>query len=264
MEIRAKLTSGSHLWPQLWMLPMENAYGGWAASGEIDIMQQRGNQPGVASGGLHHGATWPKSARTTNGEKVFPSDLSADYHVYALEWTETQMKWYVDSNNFQTQNLDRWWNTSATDSPYTAKGQPWDKPFYFSMKLAVGGSLFNGYPALTNAQADAWKVSELRVDYVRVYKKGKKKSSSSSSSSTLSSTIETASADELVNGVNSKNPPWLEANTSVIMTASAGGAAALTLGIAVIATVAYRKKKAAQFPVNYAATPSEFKSLCCC
>ena len=43
VEIRAKLPEGDWLWPALWMLPVDEAYGPWPMSGEIDIMESRGN-----------------------------------------------------------------------------------------------------------------------------------------------------------------------------------------------------------------------------
>lgn len=43
VQIRAKLPKGDWIWPAIWMLPKDNAYGQWPASGEIDIMESRGN-----------------------------------------------------------------------------------------------------------------------------------------------------------------------------------------------------------------------------
>ena len=34
---------GDWLWPAIWMLPVKHAYGQWPASGEIDIMESKGN-----------------------------------------------------------------------------------------------------------------------------------------------------------------------------------------------------------------------------
>ena len=31
------------LWPAMWMLPKDNVYGAWPLSGEIDIVESRGN-----------------------------------------------------------------------------------------------------------------------------------------------------------------------------------------------------------------------------
>ncbi len=44
-EMRAKLPTGKGLWPAFWMLPEQDRYGAWAASGEIDIMEAWGSQP---------------------------------------------------------------------------------------------------------------------------------------------------------------------------------------------------------------------------
>ncbi len=45
IEVRAKLPMGQGMWPAIWMLPTDDVYGGWAASGEIDIMEYRGQTP---------------------------------------------------------------------------------------------------------------------------------------------------------------------------------------------------------------------------
>ena len=37
VEARARLPIGQGMWPAIWMLPTDEVYGGWAASGEIDI-----------------------------------------------------------------------------------------------------------------------------------------------------------------------------------------------------------------------------------
>lgn len=49
VEIKAKLPKGDWLWPAIWMLPAHNEYGQWPASGEIDIMESRGNDPATYS-----------------------------------------------------------------------------------------------------------------------------------------------------------------------------------------------------------------------
>ena len=45
VEVVAKLPRGDWIWPSIWMLPLAETYGPWPASGEIDIMQSRGNPP---------------------------------------------------------------------------------------------------------------------------------------------------------------------------------------------------------------------------
>ena len=60
VEVRAKLPAGRGLWPAIWMLPTADAYGTWAASGEIDIMELVGHEPDTIRGSLAHGGPWPK------------------------------------------------------------------------------------------------------------------------------------------------------------------------------------------------------------
>jgi len=170
-ETRAKLPSGTHLWPAIWMLPTDWVYGGWAASGEIDIMESRGDHPDLVSGTLHHGAAWPNNVYDTTGDHGINVDLSQDFHVYALEWTGSTMKWFIDDYNFQTYDLNRWWNVTA-NGVYSKMGQPWDQRFHFILNLAVGGGFFGGYPALTDAQAAAWANPTMQIDYVRAYSYG--------------------------------------------------------------------------------------------
>ncbi|KAF8874733.1 concanavalin A-like lectin/glucanase domain-containing protein, partial [Infundibulicybe gibba] len=43
VEVRAKLPRGDWLWPAIWMLPENDTYGAWPLSGEIDILEARGN-----------------------------------------------------------------------------------------------------------------------------------------------------------------------------------------------------------------------------
>ena len=36
----------------------QEKYGGWPASGEIDIMEMKGQEPNIVLGTLHHGGSW--------------------------------------------------------------------------------------------------------------------------------------------------------------------------------------------------------------
>jgi beta-glucanase (GH16 family) len=51
VEVVAKLPRGDWLWPAIWMMPEKSAYGEWPRSGEIDIMEARGNVVDYPSGG---------------------------------------------------------------------------------------------------------------------------------------------------------------------------------------------------------------------
>jgi hypothetical protein len=50
LEIEAKLPKGDWIKPLISLLPARNVYGAWPASGEITLLQSRGNNPGYANG----------------------------------------------------------------------------------------------------------------------------------------------------------------------------------------------------------------------
>lgn len=173
-EFRATLPCGPGLWPALWLLPVDNAYGGWAASGEIDVMEARGQEPSKVLGTIHFGSRWPHNDHS-GAEYVFPDQAGInDFHVYALEWEPGVMRWYVDGHLYSTKR--QWWSCSKINSRHEgvrpteqAERTPWpapfDKPFYLVMNLAVGGR-FPGNP-----DASTTFPTEMVVDYVRVFDK---------------------------------------------------------------------------------------------
>lgn len=161
IDFRAKLPVGNGLWPALWLLPDDDTYGTWAASGEIDVMEARGRIPGASSGAIHFGGAWPAntcldgSYAFENGERI-----DTDYHIYSLVWEEDMLKWYVDGNIFFYAASDQWYTTASG-----AKGAPFDQEFYIIMNLAVGGWFDGG---ITPEAGDL--PATMQVDYVRVYK----------------------------------------------------------------------------------------------
>ena len=64
IEIRAQLPKGDWLWPAIWLLPAQNFYSEWPASGEIDIIESRGNDK-LLSGGPNGKDIGSKSVGTT-------------------------------------------------------------------------------------------------------------------------------------------------------------------------------------------------------
>lgn len=164
VDIRAKLPTGNGIWPALWMLPEDSAYGAWAASGEIDIMEAKGRLPGTTSGAVHFGGQWPVN-RYIAGEYHFPQGqtFANDYHVYSMIWEEDNIKWYVDGKFFFKVNRSQWYSVGAPNNP----NAPFDQPFYLIMNLAIGG-YFDGLLSPDPSDIPA----TMQVDYVRVYQEG--------------------------------------------------------------------------------------------
>ena len=156
-EIRAKLPGGQGIWPAIWMLPEKEKYGGWAASGEIDIMELVGHEWDTVHGTLHHGDRWPKNVHTGAPFKLKRGTFGDDFHVFALEWEQGEIRWYVDGELYQTQN--KW---SAPDAEFPA---PFDQPFHIILNVAVGGN----WPG--PASDDTEFPQRMLVDYVRVFER---------------------------------------------------------------------------------------------
>jgi beta-glucanase (GH16 family) len=170
-EFRARLPTGQGVWPALWMLPQDEKYGGWPASGEIDVMEARGQQPTRVLGTLHFGSRWPANTEASRTYELPRRGTIADFHVYALEWEPGEIRWYVDGERYATQSF--WWSSSKSEGGKGAKPRqeadlnpwpaPFDQPFYLVMNVAVGGK-FVGNPDRTTPFP-----AEMLVDYVRVY-----------------------------------------------------------------------------------------------
>ncbi len=156
-EVRAKLPEGRGIWPAIWMLPDKETYGGWAASGEIDIMELVGHEPETVHGTLHHTASWPDNKHTGAPFRLKEGKFSDDFHVFTLEWEEGEIRWFVDGELYQT--LNEWTTTGGT---FPA---PFDRPFHLILNVAVGGA-WPGPPD------DSTKFPQrMEVDYVRVYQR---------------------------------------------------------------------------------------------
>jgi len=88
------LCSGDWIWPAIWMLPRYDEYGEWPMSGEIDIMESRGNAPGYPYHGsdyiastLHWGPYYPQDPYDkTHNEYQLPNGKSFadDFHIFGL------------------------------------------------------------------------------------------------------------------------------------------------------------------------------------
>ena len=153
-EARIKLPTGQGLWPAFWMLPSEWRYGGWPSSGEIDIMELVGHEPETVHGTIHFGGLG-NHLFTGKGYTLEEGIFNDEFHVFAVEWEEREMRWFIDDELFLTQNS---WSTKNAAYP-----APFDQPFHILLNVAVGGN-WPGPPDET-----AVFPQRMEVDYVRVY-----------------------------------------------------------------------------------------------
>jgi beta-glucanase (GH16 family) len=164
-EIRAKMPDGQGIWPAVWLLPTDSPYGGWAAGGEIDIIESRGSAVHETTGALHFGGPWPRNTHLAHAYPFPKTNAAEDFHLYALEWNANEISWYVDGELCQTRTKDEWFSEAARTNP----SAPFDQLFHLIVNVAVDGRFFEN----TDQQADRLPNSAfpqtLEVDFIRVY-----------------------------------------------------------------------------------------------
>ena len=164
-EIRAKMPNGQGIWPAVWMLPTNSKYGGWASGGEIDIIESRGSMVEETTGALHFGGAWPRNTYLAHSYKFPKNNAAEKFHIYTLEWTADEIKWFVDGKLCKTRKKDEWFSEAAKQNP----SAPFDQEFHMIINVAVDGRFFEK----TKQQADRLKPNvfpqTLQIDYVRVY-----------------------------------------------------------------------------------------------
>ncbi len=155
IEVSAKVPTGVGTWPAIWMLPTDWAYGGWPASGEIDIMEHVGYDPNVIHGSIHTKA-YNHTIGTQKSKQLNIPTATTQFHVYAIEWFADHIDFFIDNYKYFTfNNENKGWEY-----------WPFDKRFHLILNLAVGGN----WGGVQGVDVNAFP-AKMEVDYVRAYKK---------------------------------------------------------------------------------------------
>lgn len=156
MEVRAKLPAGRGTWPAIWMLPTDWTYGGWPASGEIDIMEYVGYQPDVVHSSVH---TRDRNFMNRNNFTVTHNNNSVEeqFNNYVVEWRKDRLDFFVNNVKIGT-----YANTGGGWAVW-----PFDKRFHMILNLAIGGD-WGGAQGIDNNIFP----TRMEVEYVRVFKEG--------------------------------------------------------------------------------------------
>lgn len=154
IEVRAKLPKGRGTWPAIWMLSTDWKYGGWPASGEIDIMEHVGFDPGIVHGTIHTEA-YNHIKRTQKEGTITIADAQDTFHLYAIDWTKDKIDFWVDGTRYHTVTR------AETDTP---NEWPFDQRFHLILNMAVGGN-WGGKQGIDET---IWP-QRMEIDYVRVY-----------------------------------------------------------------------------------------------
>ena len=149
IEVKAKLATGKGLWPAIWMLGADISEVGWPASGEIDILEYIGREPGIVFTSLHTPAS---HGNTINTKKTKIADIEEGYHTYKAVWTPDYIEFFVDGNQLYR----------FTPENYNEEEYPFKKDFYFLINMAVGGNL-GGAEIDESALPDKFYVDHIKV-----------------------------------------------------------------------------------------------------
>lgn len=152
-ESRIKVPEGDGLLPAFWLLGDDISRNPWPGSGEIDIMEVLGDDPGTVKGTLHGPGYSGPDAIEFSQDLPDDESFADDFHTYAVEWDRDTITWLVDGEAYGTVHrsdvgTDKWVG---------------NKPYFILLSLAVGGD-WPGEPDESTTFP-----AEMVVDYVRVY-----------------------------------------------------------------------------------------------
>ena len=153
MEIRAKLPSGTGIWPAIWTLGHDFRTVGWPACGEMDIMEYVGYEPNTVHSTVHTPSGYGGNG---NGSSKILETCEEEFHVYGLLWTEKRLLFYTDNPD----------NITHIYNPVTKNSETWpfNKPHFFLLNIAVGGT-WGGARGIDNSIFP----QTMEIDFVRVY-----------------------------------------------------------------------------------------------
>ncbi len=150
IEARMKMPKGIGTWPAFWMLGVNIAEETWPHCGEIDIFEGKGVDPRVVYATLHGPGYF---GETPHGKIIHAdSDLCDDFNVFAIEWSENRISWFMNDNCF----------FSATAKDISPNKWVYNQEFYLILNLAMGGHF-------TGAIDSELQEAELVIDWIRYY-----------------------------------------------------------------------------------------------
>ena len=152
IEVRAKFPQGAGVWPAVWALGDDHRMNGWPACGEIDIIEFVGNDAGHIHGTAHYRH---EGIHTSCGGKLKVEEPHDGFHVYATEWNEDRLDFFMDGQKYHSFDLD-----GAVEHGRN----PFHRSHFLLVNLALGG----GWGGKVD---DTILPQSFVVDYIRIYQR---------------------------------------------------------------------------------------------
>lgn len=163
IDVRAKVPKNQGTWPAIWLLGKNvnepggyfaSTYGNtnWPVCGEIDMMEY-GIFPSAPENFIQSTLHTPSSSGNSvnHGGMLASSDITANYHIYSMNWSPNQITFLLDGVAYYTYN----------PAIKNASTWPFDKEQYLLLNIAMGGVAGTIPSTFTDAS--------MIIDYVRVY-----------------------------------------------------------------------------------------------
>ncbi|MGV3585596.1 MAG: glycoside hydrolase family 16 protein [Adhaeribacter sp.] len=154
IEVKAKIPQGKGSWPAIWLMPQDSKYGGWPASGEIDIMEHLNYDPYIYQT-LHSQYIDKLNQKTNPVHSATPVFKEGAFNIYGLEWYPDRLDFFV--NGIKTFTYPKIANADHQQWPF-------DQEYYIILNQALGG---NWVGAIDDNDLPV----QMTVDWVRVYQK---------------------------------------------------------------------------------------------
>jgi beta-glucanase (GH16 family) len=158
IEARIKMPMGSGNHPAFWMLGDNIDEIGWPTSGEMDITEIHSNIPNETTAAINYSTSYApntccKNAKYVTDKLDLGSDLSQEYHLYALAWLPDSISYFADGKLVY----------QVSKQEFESKYGYWsfDKKFFVILNNAVSEG-FSG--SSENLQS-----SKMTIDWVRSY-----------------------------------------------------------------------------------------------
>ena len=156
IEMRAAMPEGVGVWPAFWTWPENfSPESGKLANGEIDIFEIYGDNLRRVTGTAHAlKSDNTYQSFTGSNLRIRKSEDLTKFNDYAVEWNEKEIKWFFNNRMYKKVTFKK--IEKYTDNPFV-------EPHFLMINVALQEK--------TGEDRNIKFPTEMKVDYVRVYKK---------------------------------------------------------------------------------------------